>query len=161
ALLGQTLSPRRDTPRGPSPAPALKIFGRFSAGRGFLKCAVASNPMRRLGRSLPLLSPPAQPTDAQEKRPRAPIAVANSGTGCCVKRHSFTRRSPMVFSALRRFAKRTLPASRQARRGPRRSRLRCEELEPRLQPSFFFFASGVPDGRIGTISEPGNAHDAN
>jgi hypothetical protein len=66
----------------------------------------------------------------------------------------------MVFSALRRFANRTLPASRQVRRGPRRSRLRCEELEPRLQPSFFFFASGVPDGRIATISEPGNAHNS-
>jgi hypothetical protein len=37
---------------------------------------------------------------------------------------------------------------------PRRSRLRCEELEPRCQPSTFSFSTGSPDGLIGTASRP-------
>jgi hypothetical protein len=58
----------------------------------------------------------------------------------------------------RRFVNRVLPASRPASR-PRRPRLRCEELEPRLQPAAFVFSTGVPDGKVATISEPGNAHN--
>jgi hypothetical protein len=34
-------------------------------------------------------------------------------------------------------------------------------MEPRLQPSSFAFTTGNPDGRIATISEPGNAHNRN
>jgi hypothetical protein len=33
-------------------------------------------------------------------------------------------------------------------------------LEVRLQQSAFFFSTGVPDGRIATIAEPANAHNA-
>jgi hypothetical protein len=33
-------------------------------------------------------------------------------------------------------------------------------LEVRLQPSAFFFSTGVPDGRIATIAEPANAHNS-
>jgi hypothetical protein len=35
----------------------------------------------------------------------------------------------------------------------------CEELDRRLQPSTFAFSTGVPDGKIATISEPANAHN--
>jgi hypothetical protein len=54
-----------------------------------------------------------------------------------------------------------LPASRPASRRPRGPALRCEELEPRLQPAGFFFSTGLPDGKIATISEPPNAHNKN
>jgi hypothetical protein len=33
-------------------------------------------------------------------------------------------------------------------------------LEPRLQPSVFFFSTGLPDGKIATISEPASAHNS-
>jgi len=56
--------------------------------------------------------------------------------------------------------KRTLPASRQDGRRPRSPRLRCEVLEPRLQPTAFAFSTGIPDGRIATIAEPANAHNS-
>jgi hypothetical protein len=64
-----------------------------------------------------------------------------------------------MFSASWRYFVNHLPrASRQAARRPRGPRLHCEELEPRLQPSTFNFSTGVPDGKIGTISEPASAH---
>jgi hypothetical protein len=66
----------------------------------------------------------------------------------------------MILSSLRRFTTRALPAPRQAGRGSRQSQLRCEELEPRLQPSVFFFSTNAPDGRVATISEPSNAHNS-
>jgi hypothetical protein len=46
---------------------------------------------------------------------------------------------------------------------PRRLVVRCEELEPRCQPSVtpFFFSTGNPDGKIATLSEPANAHNSN
>jgi hypothetical protein len=49
-------------------------------------------------------------------------------------------------------------------RAQRRSRglsVRCEQLEPRVQPSVtpFFFTTGAPDGLIGGMSEPDNAHN--
>jgi hypothetical protein len=50
----------------------------------------------------------------------------------------------------------TRPASRRSQ-GPRPH---CEELEARLQPSVFLFSTGTPDGRVATISEPPNAHNA-
>jgi hypothetical protein len=37
----------------------------------------------------------------------------------------------------------------------------CEALEPRYQPAAFTFSTGTPDGKIATISEPGNAHNGN
>jgi hypothetical protein len=40
-------------------------------------------------------------------------------------------------------------------------RPRIEELEPRLQPAVFFFSTGLPDGKVATISEPPNAHNHN
>jgi hypothetical protein len=55
--------------------------------------------------------------------------------------------------------KRTLPASRPVARRPRSRRLRCEELEPRLQLSAFSFSTGNPDGLVATITEPANAHN--
>jgi hypothetical protein len=33
-------------------------------------------------------------------------------------------------------------------------------LEPRLQPSAFLFSTGVPDGKVATITEPANAHNS-
>lgn len=64
----------------------------------------------------------------------------------------------MFLSSWRRFLKRSSSPSRQGRR-PRAPRPRCEELEPRLQPSAFVFSTGLPDGKIATISEPANAHN--
>jgi hypothetical protein len=66
----------------------------------------------------------------------------------------------MLRSSWHRFVKRLRPASRPASRRPQGTRLHCEELEPRLQPSVFHFSTGVPDGRIATISEPPNAHNS-
>jgi hypothetical protein len=57
----------------------------------------------------------------------------------------------------RRLANLARPAARPA---ARRSSLRCEELEARMQPSVVFFSTGTPDGKIATISEPPNAHNA-
>jgi hypothetical protein len=50
-----------------------------------------------------------------------------------------------------------------ARRRSRKLSLRYEELEPRLQLSAtpFFFSTGSPDGLIGGMSEPDNAHNNN
>jgi hypothetical protein len=56
----------------------------------------------------------------------------------------------------RRFVNRTRPATSRSRR----LRLHCEELEPRLQPSVFFSSTGLPDGKVATISEPPNAHNS-
>ncbi len=72
----------------------------------------------------------------------------------------FFGRHRMFRSSWHPFAKRTLPASQQAGRPTRSTRLRCEELELRLQPSAFAFSTGVPDGRIATITEPANAHNS-
>jgi hypothetical protein len=53
-----------------------------------------------------------------------------------------------------------MPAARPASRRSQGPRLLCEELEARLQPSVFLFSTGTPDGRVATISEPPNAHNA-
>ena len=60
----------------------------------------------------------------------------------------------------RRLLNRALPAPRPASRRPRVLRPQCEELEARYQPSVFLFSTGLPDGRVATISEPPNAHNA-
>src|SRR5262249_12309597 len=69
------------------------------------------------------------------------------------------RRHCMFFSSLRRSTKRARPEPHQARRELRRSSLQCEEFEPRLQPSVFLFSTGLPDGKVATLSEPPNAHN--
>jgi hypothetical protein len=66
----------------------------------------------------------------------------------------------MLPSSLHRFVKDLRPASRPACRRPRGPRPRCEELEPRLQPSTVFFSTGVPDGKVATIAEPANNHNS-
>jgi hypothetical protein len=61
-----------------------------------------------------------------------------------------------------RFVRHSLAASRQARRRrPRALPLRCEQLEPRWQPSAFSFSTGNPDGRIATVAEPPGANNGN
>lgn len=67
----------------------------------------------------------------------------------------------MLLSSWRRLVKRTLPSSRRVNRRPQGLRLHCESLEPRCQPSVFAFSTGIPDGKIATISEPSNAHNFN
>src|SRR5262249_22915248 len=42
----------------------------------------------------------------------------------------------------------------------RSARPRCETLEPRWQPSQLRIDTGLPDGRMATISEPANAHNS-
>jgi hypothetical protein len=66
----------------------------------------------------------------------------------------------MFGSFWRIFAQYTIPWSRQAARQPRRSRLHCEWLELRSLPTAFVFSTGLPDGRMATISEPPNAHNS-
>src|SRR6516165_11632476 len=66
----------------------------------------------------------------------------------------------MLLPTWRRFMQRTLPSCRRTVRRPRSSRLQCEALEARLQPTAFAFHTGAPDGRIATISEPANAHNS-
>jgi hypothetical protein len=66
----------------------------------------------------------------------------------------------MFPSSWRRFVKRAWHASQQAGRPSRRPHLRCEELEPRLQPAGFFFSTGLPDGKVATIAEPASAHNS-
>jgi hypothetical protein len=39
-------------------------------------------------------------------------------------------------------------------------RPRVEELEIRLQPAAFLFSTGLPDGRVATITEPASAHNS-
>ena len=63
----------------------------------------------------------------------------------------------MFTASWRRFLNRALPTPRLASLRPRGPRLHCEELEPRLQPSVFNFSTGLPDGRVATISEPASA----
>src|SRR5262249_51557118 len=51
---------------------------------------------------------------------------------------------------------------RSVRRRPSQARrqrlpLRCEQLEPRCQPSLFVFNTGDPDGRMATASQPAAA----
>jgi hypothetical protein len=53
-----------------------------------------------------------------------------------------------------------MPAPRPASRRPRALRPQCEELEGRYQPSVFLFSTGLPDGKVATISEPPNAHNS-
>src|SRR5262249_18996374 len=69
-------------------------------------------------------------------------------------------RMRMFPSLWRRFVSRALPASRQTSRRPRKSRLHCEELEPRLQPSAFLFSTGLPDGKVATLTDPASAHNS-
>jgi hypothetical protein len=66
----------------------------------------------------------------------------------------------MFFSSWRRILNRAFFTPRPASRRPQRTRLRCEELEPRLQPSGFNFSTGLPDGKVATISEPASARTA-
>jgi len=65
----------------------------------------------------------------------------------------------MFFSDRRSFPHRPT----RVRRRSRGLSVRCEELEPRFQPSVtpFFFSTGAPDGLIGGMSEPDNAHNNN
>jgi hypothetical protein len=63
-----------------------------------------------------------------------------------------------MFWSGRRFFLHRPPRARRRSRGPS---LRCEELEPRCQPSVFTFSTGNPDGRIASLDEPGNAHNGN
>jgi uncharacterized protein (TIGR03437 family) len=51
------------------------------------------------------------------------------------------------------------PKPRPAARRRPASRPRVESLEARLQPAAFFFSTGLPDGKIATISEPPDAHN--
>jgi hypothetical protein len=62
-----------------------------------------------------------------------------------------------MFSFLDRLVNGSTPASRPT---ARRARLRCEEMESRWQPSAFVFSTGLPDGKVATISEPPDAHNA-
>jgi hypothetical protein len=39
-------------------------------------------------------------------------------------------------------------------------RPRVEELEARMQPSAFLFSTGLPDGKVATITEPASAHNS-
>ena len=66
----------------------------------------------------------------------------------------------MSLSSMRRYVMRTFPASRPVGR-PRKPRLRCEQLEPRCNPTAFAFSTGVPDGRIATVSEPASSQNGN
>jgi hypothetical protein len=52
------------------------------------------------------------------------------------------------------------PASCSRRSGPAPVRPRIEELEARMQPAVFNFSTGLPDGKVATISEPASAHTA-
>jgi hypothetical protein len=61
----------------------------------------------------------------------------------------------------RRFMNWRRPAPRQALRRSGRGSLRVEELEPRVQPSAFGFSTGVPDGKVATITEPASARTSN
>ena len=85
---------------------------------------------------------------------RAGWAVVPAGFEHSCGRHR------MFLSSWHQVVKRTLPASQQVGRRPRSPRLHCEELELRLQPSAFVFSTGIPDGRIATITEPANAHNS-
>jgi hypothetical protein len=58
----------------------------------------------------------------------------------------------------RRLVNRATAAPRPAVRRPR---LQCEELEGRIQPSAFVFSTGLPDGKVATISEVPSAHNSN
>jgi hypothetical protein len=66
----------------------------------------------------------------------------------------------MYFPTWHRFIERTFYPRRQTVRRRRSRRLQCEALEARLQPTAFTFHTGVPDGRIATVSEPANAHNS-
>jgi hypothetical protein len=66
----------------------------------------------------------------------------------------------VLFSSLSHVAKQALAAPGQVGRRPRSRRPLCEELEVRLQPSSFAFSTGAPDGKVATVSEPANAHNA-
>src|SRR6516225_6455375 len=46
------------------------------------------------------------------------------------------------------------------RQRPANVRPQFEELEARLQPSVFNFSTGLPDGKVATITEPASAHTA-
>src|SRR5262249_39716285 len=60
----------------------------------------------------------------------------------------------------RRFVNPGLLRSRPVSRRSRAARLQCEQLETRLQPSVFLFSTGLPDGKMATITEPANAHNS-
>jgi hypothetical protein len=63
----------------------------------------------------------------------------------------------MFLSSWRRLVERTLPSSRRDRSRTHSLRLHCESLEPRCQPSAFVFSTGIPDGKVATITEPASA----
>src|SRR5262245_34516846 len=66
----------------------------------------------------------------------------------------------MFFSSWRRLVGQPLPAPRPVGRRPRSLSIRCEQLEPRCQPAAFAFSTGVPDGKVATITEPASAHNS-
>jgi len=66
----------------------------------------------------------------------------------------------MFFSSWRRIVGQPLSAPRPVGRRPRSLSIRCEQLEPRCQPTVFAFSTGVPDGKVATISEPASAHNS-
>jgi hypothetical protein len=55
---------------------------------------------------------------------------------------------------------RVMPVPRPASRRPGSSRVQCEQLEARLQPAVFLFSTGLPDGKVATITEPASAHNS-
>src|SRR5262245_37344544 len=59
-----------------------------------------------------------------------------------------------------RMVKRKARATTRVRNGRLRARPQCEALEARWQPSQLRIDTGLPDGRIATISEPPNAHNS-
>src|SRR5262249_35656608 len=69
-------------------------------------------------------------------------------------------RNPMFVSPWRRFLKRAFTPHRPGSRRRQSLRLQCEALEARWQPSQLRIDTGIPDGRIATISEPPNAHNS-
>jgi IPT/TIG domain len=66
----------------------------------------------------------------------------------------------MLPSSWRHFLTGLRRTSRPAGRRLQQARLGCEELESRLQPSVFLFSTGLPDGKIATVSEPANSHNS-
>src|SRR5262249_43185978 len=92
--------------------------------------------------------------------PWAEVRAASTRGALGVSSIPFCGRHRVFLSSWSHVVKRTLPASRQVGRRPRSPRLHCEGLEPRLQPTAFAFSTGIPDGKVATISEPANAHNS-
>src|SRR5262249_31150821 len=99
-------------------------------------------------------SPPAtSPPECAGGNQRSPVV---GRLGPCFLSRRFML---MATSLWDRFFK---PSTRLAARNRRPAVVRpqVEELEGRLQPSVFLFSTGLPDGRIATVSEPPNAHNS-